>query len=65
MRWTIKGEIVEGREAEDWSVRSFIIKTESGKTTILNSRHIKFQAANRVSFSEDIVEFACDSDDAA
>ena len=33
-RWTIKGEIVEGREAEDGSVRSFIIKTESGRTTI-------------------------------
>ena len=62
-RWTIKGKIVEGREAEDGSVRSFIIKTDSGRTTIRNSRHIKFQAANRVSFSEDIVEFASDSDD--
>ena len=40
--WTIKGEIVEGREAEDRSVRSFIIKTESGRTTIRNARHIKF-----------------------
>ena len=63
MRWTIKGEIVEGREAEDGSARSFIIRTDSGRTTIRNSHHIKFQAANRVSFSEDIVEFASDSDD--
>ena len=62
-KWTIKGKIVEGREAEDGSVRSFIIKTESGRTTIRNSRHIKFQAANRVSFSEDLVECASDSDD--
>ena len=62
-KWTIKGKIVEGREAEDGSVRSFIIKTESGRTTIRNSRHIKFQAAARVSFSEDLVECASDSDD--
>ena len=60
-RWTIKGEIVEGREAEDGTVRSFIIKTDSGRTTIRNSRHIKFQAANRVSFLEEIVGLASDS----
>ena len=58
-----KGEIVEGREAEDGTVRSFIIKTESGRTTIRNSCHIKFKAANRVSFSEEIMELASDSDD--
>ena len=61
MKWSIKGEIVEGREADDGSVRSFIIRTESGRTTIRNSRHIKFQAAKRMSFSES----ATDSDDAA
>ena len=49
--------IVEGKEADDGSVRSFIIRTESGRTTIRNSRHIKFQASKRVSFSE----FASDS----
>ena len=36
-KWTIKGVIVEGREAEDGSVRSFIIKADSGRTTIRNS----------------------------
>ena len=61
MKWLIKGVIVEGREAEDGSVRSFFIKTESGRTAIRNSRHIKFHAAKRVSFSE----LASDSDDAA
>ena len=57
---------MEGREAEDGSVRSFVIKKENGTTTIRNSRHLKFQAAKekyRVSFSEDLVEYASDSDD--
>ena len=61
MKWTIRGEVVESREGEDGSVRSFIIKTESGRSTLRNSRHIKFQAPKRVSFAE----LASDSDEAA
>ena len=64
-RWTIKGKIVEGREAEDGSVRSFVIKKENGRTTIRNSRHLKFQATKEkynVSFSDDLVEVIADSD---
>ena len=59
---------MEGREAEDGSVRSFVIKKENGRTTIRNSRHLKFQAAKekyRVSFSDDLVEVIVDSDDSA
>ena len=64
-RWTIRGKIVEGREAEDGSVRSFLIKKENGRTTIRNSRHLKFQATKEkynVSFSDDLVEVIADSD---
>ena len=66
-KWTIKGKIVEGREAEDGSVRSFVIKKENGRTTIRNSRHLKFQATKElsVSFSDDLVEVIADSDDSA
>ena len=62
-KWTIKGKIVEGREAEDGSVRSFVIKKENGRTTIRNSRHLKFQASKekyKVSFSDE--EVIADSD---
>ena len=72
LKWVIKGEILEGRTADDGSVRSFVIRTERGRNTIRNSRHIKFQAAKRVSFSEfasdsgvSCSELASDSDDAA
>ena len=44
MMWSINGEVIESREAEDGLVRSFIIRTEMGRTTLRNSRHIKFQA---------------------
>ena len=65
-RWTIKGKIVEGREAEDGSVRSFVIKKENGRTTIRNSRQLKFQPTKkkeryRVSFSDEL-EVIADSD---
>ena len=65
-KWTIKGKIVEGREAEDGSVRSFVIMKDNGRTTIRNSRHLKFQATKElsVSFSDD-VEVIVDSDDSA
>ena len=71
MKWTIRGEVVESREAEDGSVRSFIIKTESGRSTLRNSRHIKFQVPKRVSFSElasnsdETAEITSDNDEAA
>ena len=63
MKWTIRGEVIESREAEDGSVRSFIIRTEMGRTTLRNARHIKFQAQapKRVSFAG----LASDSDEAA
>ena len=54
MKWSIKGEVMEAREAEDGSARSFIVRTEMGRTTLRNSRHIKFQAMvpKRVSFAD-------------
>ena len=61
MKWTIRGEVVESREAEDGSVRSFIIKTESGRSTLRNARHLKFQIPKKVSFAE----LASDSDETA
>ena len=72
LKWVIKGEILEGRTADDGSVRSFVIRTERGRNTIRNSRHIKFQAAKRVSFYEpdgdsgvSCPELSSDSDDTA
>ena len=44
MKWSIKGEVMEAREADDGSARSFIVRTEMGRTTLRNSRHLKFQA---------------------
>ena len=46
--------MIETREAEDGSVRSFIVRTEIGRTTLRNYRHIKFQAMvpKRVSFAD-------------
>ena len=44
MKWSIKGEVMEAREAEDGYAHSFIVRTEMGRTTLRNSRHIKFQA---------------------
>ena len=65
-KWKVKGKIIEGREAEDGSVRSFVIKKDNGRTTIRNSRHLKFQATKElsVSFSDD-VEVIADSDDSS
>ena len=62
---------MESREAEDGSVRSFIIKTESGRSTLRNARHIKFQTPKKVSFAElasdgdETAEMASDNDEAA
>ena len=71
MKWTIRGEVVESREAEDGSVRSFIVKTESGRSTLRNARHLKFQIPKKVSFAElasdgdETAEMASDNDEAA
>ena len=72
MKWTIRGEVVESREAEDRSVRSFIVKTERGRSTLRNSRHLKFQIpVKKVSFAElsnegeETAEMASDYDETA
>ena len=71
MKLTIRGEVIESREAEDESVRSFIIRKESGRLTLRNASHIKFQAPKRVSFAElasgsdETAEMASDNDEAA
>ena len=62
MKWTIRGEVVESSEADDGSTRSFVIRTESGRSTLRNARHLKFQAQKKgVSFCE----LASDSDEQA
>ena len=54
MKWSIKGKVMEAREADDGSARSFIVRTEMGRTTLRNSRHLKFQPLipKRVSFAD-------------
>ena len=54
MKWSIKGKVMEDREADDGTTRSFIIRTEMGRTTLRNSRHLKFQqlSPKRVSFAD-------------
>ena len=52
-KWTIRGEVVESRQAEDGSTRSFVIKTESGRCTLRNASHLKFQALKKnVTFAD-------------
>ena len=52
-KWTIHGEVVESRQADDGSTRSFVIKTESGRCTLRNARHLKFQALKKnVTFAD-------------
>ena len=72
MKWTIRGEVVDSRVAEDRSVRSLIIKTENGRSTLRNARHLKFQIpVKKVSFAElskegdETSEMASDNDEAA
>ena len=58
-RWTVKGVIKEGRTSEDGYVRSFIIVKENRRETVINARHIKFEARkekNRVRFAENLTE---------
>ena len=47
LKWTIRGQVVECRTADDGTTRSFIIKTDTGRTTLRNSRHLKFQAMKK------------------
>ena len=53
-KWTIRGKVIEARMAEDGTTRSFIVETEAGKTTLRNSRHLKFQTRKKnVRFTAD------------
>ena len=47
LKWTIRGQVVECRTADDGTTRLFIIKTDTGRTTLRNSRHLKFQAMKK------------------
>ena len=46
-KWTVRGRIIETREAEDGSSRSFVVKTESGATTLRNARFIRHQTKKK------------------
>merc|ERR1712030_507 len=61
-KWTVRGRIIETREAEDGSSRSFVVKTESGSTTLRNARFIRHQTKKKdVSWTDEGQE----TDDAA
>ena len=47
LKWTIRGEVVDCRTADDGSTRSFVIRTETGRTTLRNRRHLKFQTLKK------------------
>ena len=54
LKWTIKGQMVDCRTADNGSTRSFVIKTDTGRTTLRNSRHLKFLALKKnVTFADD------------
>ena len=53
-KWTIRGKVIEARSAEDGTIRSFVVETEAGKTTLRNSRHLRHQTRKKnVRFSAD------------
>ena len=53
-KWTIRGKVTEARMAEDGTTRSFMVETEAGKTTLRNSRHLRFQTRKKnVRFTAD------------
>ena len=64
-KWTIRGRITKTRTAEDGTTRSFEVKTDAGKTTLRNARHLRHQtkkmqvkwAVNVDTQSDDEVEF--------
>ena len=53
-KWTVRGRIIKARTAEDGSVRTFEVKTESGTTTLRNARFIRHQTKKKdVSWAAD------------
>ena len=61
-KWTVRGRIIKARTAEDGSVRTFEVKTESGSITLRNARFIRHQTKMKdVSWAVDDTR----SDDAA
>ena len=53
-KWTVCGRIIKARTAEDGSVRTFEVKTESGSTTLRNARFIRHQTKKKdVSWTAD------------
>ena len=64
LKWTIKGTVMEARTAEDGTTRSFFIRTEMGRSTLRNARHMKFQqlSPRRVTFADADSHEADDSD---
>ena len=63
LKWTIRGKVIEARMAEDGTTRSFIVETEAGRTTLRNSRHLKFQTMKKnVRF---VADNDCGSDEGA
>ena len=62
LKWTIRGEVVDCRTAEDGSTRSFVIRTESGRSTLRNSCHLKIQALKK---SVTFADAASESDEQA
>ena len=53
-KWTIRGRVTKARTADDGTSRSFEVKTEAGKTTLRNSRHLRHQTEKmQVRFSAD------------
>merc|ERR1712215_343014 len=53
-KWTVRGRIIKARTADDGSVRTFEVKTETGKVTLRNSRYLRHQTKKKdVSFAMD------------
>ena len=53
-KWTVRGRIIKARTADDGSVRTFEVKTETGNVTLRNSRYLRHQTKKKdVSFAMD------------
>ena len=46
-KWTVRGRIIKTRTAEDGTVRTFEVKTESGTTTLRNARYLRHQTKKK------------------
>ena len=46
-KWTVHERIIKARTAEDGSVRTFEVKTESGNITLRNARFIRHQTKKK------------------